>query len=76
MHVCVKHGSTVIENDVHVFFFQSPDVFKKAIPLGRFFAVFSTFALSSLLHVSISWNALVYNSVENLTDDEAWCNIR
>ena len=38
---------------MHVFFFQSPDVFKKAIPLGRFFAVFSTFALSSLLHVSI-----------------------
>ena len=37
--------------------FLCSDVFKKAIPLGRFAAVFLTFVASSLLHVS-SWGPL------------------
>ena len=34
-------------------FYLFLDVFKKALPLGRFIAVLFTFGLSSLLHVSI-----------------------
>ena len=35
-------------------FYLFLDVFKKALPLGRFIAVLFTFGLSSLLHVSIN----------------------
>jgi len=36
-------------------FYLSLDVFKKALPLGRFIAILFTFGLSSLLHVSINF---------------------
>ena len=48
------------------------DVFKKAQPLGRFTAVFLTFALSSLLHVSKRriihvpvWVSTIKNNLSN-----------
>lgn len=40
----------VVQWNIPMHLFLKNYVFKKAIPLGRFFAVFSTFALSSLLH--------------------------
>ena len=39
-------------------FYPFLDVFKKALPLGRFIAVLFTFGLSSLLHVSINLQGL------------------
>ena len=39
-------------------FYLFLDVFKKALPLGRFIAVLFTFGLSSLLHVSINLQGL------------------
>ena len=54
-HSTVQHNSHAIQTCFWCFLCS--DVFKKAIPLGRFAAVFLTFVASSLLHVS-SWGPL------------------